>query len=690
MRTAGLLRAAVLGAAALPLACAAALAQETPDARAHHQLVHHPGEARTYLIGGSTPGEDGYRYFDDVWAWDGAEWIPDSPLPFPRSSHRVVHHVRRNSLILFGGGFGQAVRSEGVLWERGPGGWRAVGGHFRAGRSEPGLCYDRARDRIVVFGGWDVEGRYRGETWEWDGEELVQADSAGPEARAGHAFLFDPARETCLLFGGRGEGGYLGDTWEWDGGAWRRIDVAGPSPRWFFGAAEDPERGRIVVFGGAGPDGDLDDTWTWDGARWERADRERAARPPARGMPKLAWDGSGVLLFGGRQQGEEGFDDLSDTWRLEGGSWERRAVAAEPGSGDWVRADPESVGMDPAPLERMRADIRAGEWGNVHAVVVARRGRLVHESYFTGEDEHILGRYGSVAFGPDVRHGLRSVSKSFTATLVGIAIDQGRIPSVDAPLSRLLPEHAHLLTGEKAGLTLRHVLTMSAGLPWREGASVPDGEDDQGGLARSDDPLAFVLGREPERAPGEAFRYSGGLTQVLAGVLERATGEPLRAYADRMLFGPLGIEDWEWITLGSADPSAYSGLRLRATDMAKLGQVHLDGGRWNGRQVVSSGWVRQALEPFVPTPSPRAPPFVESTGYGFQWWLDTHRWEGRTLSYRSAWGNGGQRILVIPEMELVVAVFAGFYQDPSSSWIPDTIVREYVLAAVREEGGARR
>lgn len=304
--------------------------RDAPDARAHHELVYHAGEERVYLIGGSTRRGDAYHYFDDVWVWDGSDWARSARLPFPRSSHRTVYHARRRSLALFGGGHGRGLRADGVLWERRDGEWKAVGGHPRAGTDEPGMCYDRGRRRVVLFGGWDAAAAYRDETWEWTGAELVQVDSTGPSPRAGHAFLFDPVRRRCLLFGGRGANGYLADTWEWDGARWHRLEAAGPSARWFFGSAADPDGGRIVIFGGGGPDaetpgrggaGNLGDTWAWDGTRWELVTTDG---PSPRSMAKMAFDGRGVLLFGGRVETPEGFEDRNDTWELRGRSWTLR------------------------------------------------------------------------------------------------------------------------------------------------------------------------------------------------------------------------------------------------------------------------------------------------------------------------------------------------------------------------------
>jgi hypothetical protein len=302
---------------------AAAEPSETaPEARAHHQIVYHAGDRRVYLLGGSTRRSAGYHFFDDLWAWDGSAWSRAGSLPFPRSSHGVAYHDRRKSLVLFGGGAVRTFATDSSLHEWDGTTWKTPGA-LADGSSEPAVCYDRARDRLVAFGGWDANNEFSGTTWEWTGEAAVEHSVVGPAPRAGHALVWDPVRERCMLFGGRSAESYLADTWEWTGAGWRRLNVVGPSARWFFGAATDNANRRVVLFGGSDSDSQqnaLGDTWAWDGAAWHRI---AEAGPPPRGSARLAFDGRGVILFGGRERTPDGYRDLADTWRLTGRAWVR-------------------------------------------------------------------------------------------------------------------------------------------------------------------------------------------------------------------------------------------------------------------------------------------------------------------------------------------------------------------------------
>jgi hypothetical protein len=307
-------------------ACAPASTQELPDPRAHHQLVYHESERRVFLVGGSTPRDGGHHFFDDIWSWNGTAWQRTGSLPFPRSSHGVAWDSARNAIVLFGGGSGRTFAADSVFraWDGVE--WRPVGRSPYGGLAEPGMCHDRQRSRLVLFGGWDESNELHGETWEWTGDTLLIIDAAGPSARGGHMFAYDPRHQRCLLFGGRGADDVLGDTWEWDGTAWRQIHTFGPSPRMVGAATTDLAKNRIILFSGSSADQTLlDDTWAWDGEKWELIGR---AGPPPRISGQLAFDGAGVVLFGGRTRTADGFRDLNDTWRLQGTSWVRTQVPA--------------------------------------------------------------------------------------------------------------------------------------------------------------------------------------------------------------------------------------------------------------------------------------------------------------------------------------------------------------------------
>jgi CubicO group peptidase (beta-lactamase class C family) len=374
------------------------------------------------------------------------------------------------------------------------------------------------------------------------------------------------------------------------------------------------------------------------------------------------------------------------------------AVAQSPGMGDapeqiqdgWRTASPAEVGMDPARLEELTRSLRRGEHGNVHAVLIEKDGRLVYEGYFTGRDEAWGADLGEVTFGRSSLHDLRSATKSVVSTLVGIAIARGEIPSVDTPLYTLLPDYAPLLTGEKRRIQLRHVLTMSAGLRWDEW-TVPytNPANDEIRLTRSSDPVAFVLDREGVSEPGTEFTYSGGLTQLLAAILERATNRDAEAYAREVLFEPLGIYDAVWRGDLNGMPSAASGLRMRARDLAKLGSVFLHGGRWNGAQIVPEQWVDESTVHTwrVAYPGGSAPEFVAEIGYGYQWWIGSYRTTTGVLRVPMMWGNGEQRVMVVPDFGIVLTVFGGEYGEVTG--MPDRLLVEYVIDAVSRDSGDR-
>jgi CubicO group peptidase (beta-lactamase class C family) len=311
--------------------------------------------------------------------------------------------------------------------------------------------------------------------------------------------------------------------------------------------------------------------------------------------------------------------------------------------------------IDRGALCRMADRLTASSTTNVHAVLVARGGKLVFERYFRGSDEIYSRRVGNVTFDADTLHDMKSVSKSVASLALGIAIDRGLIGSVNEPIFSLFPELSDLRSPEKERIQLLHALTMSMGLEWVEATPDNEGNNDEERMHRASDPCRYVLGLAATAPAGQEFFYNTGALTLVSAIIRKATGRPLDEFARATLFEPLGITGVEWLRV-KGDTDAGGGLRLRPRDMAKIGQLVLAGGRWNDRQVVSKAWIDASMTPRM-----------DATGlfYGYLWWLGRSLLSGREVHWAGALGRGGQSLRIVPELDLVVVVTAGYYQDYS-------------------------
>lgn len=308
------------------------------------------------------------------------------------------------------------------------------------------------------------------------------------------------------------------------------------------------------------------------------------------------------------------------------------------------------------------ADRLATSDANIHAVLVARDGKLAFERYFKGADEipgYIYGRrVETIAFDADTLHNMKSVSKSVASLVVGIAIDRGLIRGVDEPIFSFFPELSDLRSPEKDRIRLVHVLTMSMGLKWVEATpATGDDDNDETRMHMAWDPCRYVLGLPVTAAAGQEFFYNTGALTLVSAIIRKATGRPLDEFARENLFEPLGITGTAWGRY-RGDTDAGGGLRLRPRDMAKIGQLVLAGGRWNGRQIVSKAWIEASTAEKIKA--------TDSQTYGYLWWRGQTRLNDRKINWIGALGRGGQSIRIVPELDLVVAVTAGYYQDYSS------------------------
>jgi len=320
-----------------------------------------------------------------------------------------------------------------------------------------------------------------------------------------------------------------------------------------------------------------------------------------------------------------------------------RPAAPSPMAGEWPSGSPAAHGLDSARLAALVDRIAGGSYGAVTSLLVARHGVLVVERYFRGA-------------GPDRVHPLESVTKSVASALVGLAVDDGRIASVDAAVCDLLPAYADLCAADpgKRAITLAHVLTMTAGLAWDEDA--PPGH----GPEESVDWMRVVLRQPLVDPPGTRFRYSSGGALLLSGILERAYGVSAVQVAARHLFGPLGITRYVWLPLGDGLTPTGGGLALRPRDLAKLGQLVLDSGTFRGHRVLSAEWVRSSISAHLALPG-GSPYGSSGSRYGFLWWLPPESTvEGIPLLRDACYahGFGDQFLFVLPHAGMVVVVTA--------------------------------
>jgi len=252
---------------------------------------------------------------------------------------------------------------------------------------------------------------------------------------------------------------------------------------------------------------------------------------------------------------------------------------------------------------------------------------------------------------------------------------RGLFPDLETPIFDVLTAFSDLRNPEKERIRLHHLLTMSAGLEWDENLPPDNPMNGEVRLESSKDRLRTALEPRLLWEPGSVCNYSGGCTELLGAVLQEVSGKRIDVYARENLFDPLGITDVEWGCHADGNPSASGGLRLTVPDLAKIGQLVVDGGRWNGDRILPATWIAQSLTPQIGMHD-------RLFFYGFHWWLGRSLAAGREIPWAAGIGLGGQRLFVITELSLVVVVTAGHYADAMQSWLPLAILNRFVLAAI--------
>ena len=310
---------------------------------------------------------------------------------------------------------------------------------------------------------------------------------------------------------------------------------------------------------------------------------------------------------------------------------------------EWRQGTPKSQKLDSAKLAALVEKLRSGEIADIDSLLIVRNGYLVVEEYFNGSSaEHV--------------HTLQSDSKSVTSLLVGIALKQGYLRSLDQRVLDFFPDYAPFrnLDQRKEAMTRRDLITMRGGFDWSE-ANYSTSPLAQLNTCRCDW-LRFVLDWPMWEAPGERWEYNSGGVILLGGALVRATGQPIHQFAREQLFTPLGIQGAFWY-VGLPDNLAHTGggLNMRASDMARIGYLLLKKGKWAGQQIVSEAWLKESTQHWT---QPSWTLGGYPADYGYLWWLLPVNKPGKPSQpdiYTAA-GSRDQWIFVIPRYEMVVVV----------------------------------
>lgn len=302
-------------------------------------------------------------------------------------------------------------------------------------------------------------------------------------------------------------------------------------------------------------------------------------------------------------------------------------------------ADVVAAEWDRAAVEVLLTELAVDPTRDLQAVVVQRQGCLLVERYFNGADADRL-------------HDICSATKSITATLVLMAIEQGLIQDLDQPISALLPAG---MSPDRPVVRVRDVLTM------RSGHDSDDEDTDSLGNENRMDEAAdwqdFARGVPLKWTPGERYVYSS-FTAFLAGAMvEQVSGQSLQAFAVTHLFEPLGIRRYAWRRRPRGEGVGQGNLSLTARDMVKIGTLYLQRGRMGSQQLIQAHWIEQALTPQVRISE--VDPYADA--YGYMWYFKQYPVAGRTVTVHFASGNGGNKIYLVPELDLVMAITSSAY-----------------------------
>lgn len=339
---------------------------------------------------------------------------------------------------------------------------------------------------------------------------------------------------------------------------------------------------------------------------------------------------------------------------------------------DWETGNLESAAIDSTLIYDMINNVKSGKFNDIHSLVIVKDGKIVMDEYFAAK-----GKFSGKEVNHIFRnrpHHLASVTKSVTSILMGIALREGYISSIENPVSQYFPEYNRLFVGGKEDIQIKHLLTMSAGLEWNQfNYGFEDSRNDAGNMYRCNNVLQYYFGKPLLHQPGLRLNYCNAAATVCGALIENASGYDIEEFSNKYLFEPLNITPYYWGKYPEKTYDTDGSLALKARDMAKIGQLVLNNGIWHEKEIVTAKWITESTKRHLKR--------TTDINYGFYWQQTTIEYKNKKISTLFGWGDGGQFLFVFPEINTIIVSTAGNYGKGEDSVVFE-MIEEYILPSI--------
>ncbi|MCD4732140.1 MAG: beta-lactamase family protein [Bacteroidales bacterium] len=327
----------------------------------------------------------------------------------------------------------------------------------------------------------------------------------------------------------------------------------------------------------------------------------------------------------------------------------------------WEVSSLTDEGMNTSVIEEIAENVINDQYKGIHSMQIVRNGFLVFEEYFKGYDRD------------DLQH-IFSITKSVSSSLIGIAIDEGFLQSIEDPVLSFFPQY-NITDSIKQKLRLKHILTLTTGFDWDEKTyPYDDSRNSEYQMFQTDDWMEFVLQRPLSHNPGEVYNYNTGSVHLLSSVIKESTGLYANEFAEQYLFQPLGITDYFWNTDNQGFPctgATHGGLKLKARDVAKYGFLYLNNGKWNNIQVIPEYWIEESVIPRID--------IDQAEQFGYLWRIGHFDIDGNIVDYYLSVGSGGQTLIIVPDLDLIIVFLCWNNSNDADILIPTVLILNSII-----------